>query len=140
MTEVLRKFKLASLDNPLIALLCVGFVISALIPPFGVFFSIITAILILSISLFNLTYFLPLLLIILLVSNCFDPYIASVFQPGEWTLRRAPQIQYWQFINPFHMGVLEFINPNWVLGIAATARLGISILYRLIYFSKISWI
>ena len=95
----------------LLVFLCLGFLISALMPPFGVFFSIITAILILSISLFNLTYFLPLLLIILLVSNSFDPYI--IISKTSF-----------QFINPFHMGVLEFINPNWVLGDCCYGKVG----------------
>ena len=81
----------------LIVFLCIGFLISALLPPVGIIFSIFVAIILVVISLFNVTFLLPILFIILLISNGYDPHIMKIRDFSN-------------IINPFHMGFLRLLN------------------------------
>ena len=141
MKNLLINFKIFLFDNLLTSLLLIGFLICSLLPQLGIFFSIFVLGIILSITLFNIYSYVPALLIILLISNSFDPYI-SIFSYDtffHWEVIKAPNVTL-QLTNPLHMGLLQLINPNWILGFAATARVTFDIFYRYYSLSKISFI
>ena len=104
------------IEQSLIAFLCIGFLISALLPPVGIIFSIFVAIILVVISLFNVTFLLPILLIILLISSGYDPHIIRIRDLSN-------------IINPFHMGFFAFIKPALLVGLIVTAKVSLEIIF-----------
>jgi len=110
-----------SINRLLIPFLFAFFIISFLNPSFGHIFSFFVAALCLIIPLLKRPIDLPILFIILFISNVFDPTILFVQ-------------------SPFHFGILEFINPSQLFCVGATIRVCFDILLKLCRIGKISYL
>jgi hypothetical protein len=115
------------IKQSLIASICIGFLISTLLPPVGIIFSIFVALMIVVTMLYNVTFLLPILLIILLISSGYDPHLFKIEDFSN-------------IMNPFHMGLFTFIKPELLLGLIATSKVGLEIAFNFFHTKKISLI
>jgi hypothetical protein len=105
----------------LIPFLFIFLIVSFSTPLFGLIFSTFIAWLCVIIPLLKRSMYLPVILIILFISNVFDPNILFVK-------------------SPFHSGILEIINPNQLFSLAATIRICFDFFVKINKKNRISYL